>query len=277
MKEVLVRSFSGLLYISLLISSLYNKHVFILLFFVFGLICLAELKKLIHYKSVVPFIVFTVLYGIFGYWQFVMKSNDGLEEATQIFQVITIFVQLLLIKDLFTENKIPLFISQKMLITIFYLSSGFIFLVLIAHESQTFNPLIILGSLILVWTNDTFAYLVGKNFGKQKLFPSISPKKTVEGFLGGLLFASIASYFIATFTKTNTETLSFSHWLILSIIISVFGTLGDLIESKFKRQAGVKDSGFIMPGHGGLLDRLDSIIFAAPFIYLFLRIINYVS
>jgi phosphatidate cytidylyltransferase len=93
-------------------------------------------------------------------------------------------------------------------------------------------------------------------------------KKTVEGFLGGLLFACISSYFIALYT----ETLSFNSWLILAIIVSVLGTFGDLIESKFKRQAGVKDSGIIMPGHGGLLDRLDSLIFAAPFIYLFLRI-----
>jgi phosphatidate cytidylyltransferase len=238
------------------------------------LICLAELKKLILYKSVIPFIVFTILYGIFGYWQFVMKSSNGLTEATQILQVITIFVQLFLIKDLFTEKNIPLFISKKIIITTFYLSSGFVFLVLIANFHETFSPLIILGAFILVWTNDTFAYLIGKNFGKQKLFPSISPKKTVEGFLGGLFFACVASYFIATFTET---TLSFNHWLILSIIISVFGTLGDLIESKFKRQANVKDSGIIMPGHGGLLDRFDSIVFAAPFIYLFLRIINYVS
>ncbi|HLV14102.1 MAG TPA: phosphatidate cytidylyltransferase [Xanthomarina sp.] len=273
MKEILVRSLSGLLYVSLLIFSLYNKHVFIVLFFIFGLICVAELKKLIHYKSFIPYVVFTILYGIFGYWQFVMKSTNGLTEATQILQVITIFVQLLLIKDLFTEKNIPLFVSKKIILTTFYLSSGFVFLVLIANYHHTFNPLVILGAFILVWTNDTCAYLVGKNFGKQKLFPSISPKKTVEGFLGGLFFACVASYFIATFT----DTLNFNHWLILSIIISVFGTLGDLIESKFKRQAGVKDSGVIMPGHGGLLDRFDSIIFAAPFIYLFLRIINYVS
>jgi phosphatidate cytidylyltransferase len=95
----------------------------------------------------------------------------------------------------------------------------------------------------------------------------------VEGFLGGLFFACIVSYFIWFFTNT----LTFTNWLILAIIVSVFGTIGDLIESKFKRQAGVKDSGVIMPGHGGLLDRLDSIIFAAPFIFLYLRLITYVS
>jgi phosphatidate cytidylyltransferase len=148
-----------------------------------------------------------------------------------------------------------------------------VFLILIANYHETYNPNILLGSFILIWVNDSFAYLVGKNFGKQKLFELISPKKTVEGFLGGLFFSCIASYFIATFTNT----LSSTNWLILSIIISVFGTLGDLIESKFKRQAKVKDSGVIMPGHGGLLDRLDSIIFTAPFIYLFLRILTYVS
>lgn len=147
------------------------------------------------------------------------------------------------------------------------------FLVLIANYSSVFNPIVLLSSFILVWVNDSFAYLVGKNFGRHKLFESISPKKTIEGFLGGLFFSFITSYFIATFT----ETLTMVHWLILSLIISVFGTLGDLVESKFKRQSNVKDSGNIMPGHGGLLDRLDSIIFAAPFIYLFLRIIQYVS
>ena len=142
-------------------------------------------------------------------------------------------------------------------------------MLLIANFQNVFTPLLLLGSFILVWVNDSAAYLIGKNFGKQKLFPRISPKKTVEGFLGGLFFSCVASFFIALYT----ETLNSTHWLILAIIVSVFGTFGDLIESKFKRQAGVKDSGVIMPGHGGLMDRLDSLIFAAPFIYLFLRII----
>lgn len=126
---------------------------------------------------------------------------------------------------------------------------------------------------ILIWVNDSFAYFIGKNFGAQKLFPSISPKKTVEGFLGGLFFVAIGSYVISLYITTIT----FSHWLIIGVVISVFGTFGDLIESKYKRQANVKDSGIIMPGHGGLLDRLDSAIFAAPFVYLFLRIFDYVS
>ncbi|NND51280.1 MAG: phosphatidate cytidylyltransferase, partial [Flavobacteriaceae bacterium] len=194
-------------------------------------------------------------------------------EAIQILHVLTIFVLLFLIKDLFSEKTLPLFITRRYINTTFYISSAFVFIILIAHHNDTFNPNILLGSFILVWVNDSFAYLIGSNFGKQKLFPRISPKKTVEGFLGGLLFACISSYFIAKYTNT----LNFSNWLILAIIVSVFGTLGDLIESKYKRQADVKDSGIIMPGHGGLLDRLDSIIFAAPFIYLFLRLLKYVS
>jgi len=273
MKEFLTRSLSGILYVTLLVLSLKYEASLIALFFIFGLICLAEFKKLIQLKSFIPYLIFVLLYGVFVYWQLILKSSEGLVQATQILLVLTIFVELFLIKDLFSEKSIPLFSTKRFILTTFYLSSSFIFLILITDYHENYNPNVLLGSFILVWVNDSFAYLVGKNFGKQKLFEKISPKKTVEGFLGGLLFSCIASYFIATFTNT----LNFNSWLFLSIIISVFGTLGDLIESKFKRQAHVKDSGVIMPGHGGLLDRLDSIIFAAPFIYLFLRIFSYVS
>jgi phosphatidate cytidylyltransferase len=273
MKDILTRSFSGLIYIVLLIVSLQYEQALLILFFVFGIICIGELKKLIQLQSIIPYVIFIVLYLVFGYCKFMFNPTKGLNEATQILLVISVFVELFLIKDLFSGRSILLFSSKRFIITTFYLSSAFVFLILIATYYQNYNSNILLGSFILIWVNDTFAYLVGKNFGKQKLFERISPKKTVEGFLGGLFFSCIASFFIATFT----ETLNFTNWLILSIIISVFGTLGDLIESKFKRQAKVKDSGVIMPGHGGLLDRLDSIIFAAPFIYLFLRILHYVS
>ncbi len=273
MKETLIRSLSGLVYVLLLLICVCFEQALIALFFAFGLICLSEFKKLIQLKSYIPNIIFLLLYAIFGYWQAVLKTENGLTEATQILTVLSIFVVLFLIKDLFSKKTIPLFKTKRFLLTTFYISSAFVFLILIANHYETYNPRILLGSFLLIWINDSFAYLVGKNIGKQKLFEAISPKKTVEGFLGGVFFSCIASYFIATFT----ETLNFTYWLILAVIISVFGTLGDLIESKFKRQAKVKDSGIIMPGHGGLLDRLDSIIFAAPFIYLFLRILNYVS
>ena len=101
----------------------------------------------------------------------------------------------------------------------------------------------------------------------------ISPKKTIEGFLGGVVFATIAGVIIAKY-YINFSVLV---WIVTALIISVFGTIGDLIESKFKRLANVKDSGNIMPGHGGILDRLDSIIFVAPFLFLFYKIITYVS
>lgn len=274
MKETLTRAFSGLLFIIILLSSLLNEHSLIIVFFIFGVICLTEFNKLIQLKSLIPYAIFTIVYFIFGYWQSIMNSTEDLGKATSILLVLTIFVQLILIKDLFTKKVIPLFQTKRFILTTFYLSSAFVFLILIANYKHTFTPKLLVGTFILVWVNDTFAYLIGKSFGKQKLFPSISPKKTIEGFLGGLLFSCIASYFIATFVE---HTLSFNSWLILAVIISVIGTIGDLIESKFKRQANVKDSGDIMPGHGGLLDRFDSIIFAAPFIYLFLRIIQYVS
>lgn len=273
MKELSTRAISGALYISLLILCIYWQYALVVLFFGFGLICMAEFKKLIQLESKAPYIVFTVMYVGFSIWCFASSRDAGFNEAIQILQVITIFVQLLLIKDLFSEKTIPLFTTKRFILTTFYLSSAFVFLILIAHHDYEFTPLLLLGAFILVWVNDTGAYFIGKNFGKQKLFPRISPKKTVEGFLGGLFFASIASYFIAKFTGT----LDFTYWLILSIIVSVFGTIGDLIESKFKRQANVKDSGVIMPGHGGLLDRLDSIIFVAPFFYLFLRLFPHVS
>ena len=278
MKELFVRGISGAIYVMLLIGSLYAQEALIALLALFGIISLAELSKLIRLKSFAQYLIFFILYS--GIWYLcIYNANMAIsDEVIKVLLVVTIFVNLILTKDLFASKRIPLFKSKKFIVTTFYLTSGIMFLLLIANyypenNENQFTPLLLLGGFILVWVNDSAAYFIGKNFGKQKLFPSVSPKKTVEGFLGGLFFACISSYFIALYT----ETLGSTSWLILAIIVSVFGTLGDLIESKFKRQAGVKDSGVIMPGHGGLLDRLDSIIFAAPFIYLFLRILSYVS
>ena len=128
MKELLIRALSGALYVALLLLALYSENALIALFFVFGVISLMEFNKLIGLKSFIPFIIFTLLFGVFGFWQNMMNTDKGFDEATQILHVITVFVQLFLIKDLFSGKSIPLFQSKRFIITTFYLSSGFIFL-----------------------------------------------------------------------------------------------------------------------------------------------------
>ncbi len=187
----------------------------------------------------------------------------------------SILVNIFLLRDVLILNRLSLFKKRRYFCILFYIISGFVFLSLIPSigSQDKFNPTILLGVFILIWSNDTFAYLIGKNFGKRKLMESISPNKTVEGFLGGMIGSLIASIIVFKFTSLYTLYI----WIFLAVIVSILGTIGDLIQSKFKRKAGVKDSGTLMPGHGGLYDRLDSIIYASPFIYIFLAILEYVS
>ena len=267
MREAIIRTVSGLLYISILVASILSSElIFIGLFYILGLICLIEMQKLLHLKSYALYVVQALLFYLFSFLKF-----D--QNATLLLLAVTIFVNLFLVKDLLVIRKIPVFEKKKYIIIIFYLISSVIFLTLIPTIEGEFKPKLVVGIFGLIWTNDTFAYIIGKNFGKRKLFERISPNKTIEGFIGGIIFTAIVSYFISIYT----DFLSYKDWIGLAFFISIFGTLGDLIQSKFKRQEGVKDSGNLMPGHGGLFDRLDSIIFAAPFIYAYLYLLNYVS
>ncbi len=267
MKELLTRSLSGLLYVSILLISIFiNRYTFIGVFFIFGIVSIYEFQKLVHLKNKRLYVIFIVFLGILHVFQ------DQIYVIIP-FLVLTIITELFLVKDLVTIRIIPMFEKRKYRTSIFYLITAIIFLTLIPSYSGHYQPIIIAGAFLITWTNDSFAYLVGKNFGKHKLLERISPKKTIEGFFGGFIFSMLAGYLIAIFSNS----LSIGIWLIISIIISIFGTLGDLIQSKFKRQAGVKDSGTIMPGHGGIYDRLDSVIFASPFLYVFLQILHHVS
>ena len=139
---------------------------------------------------------------------------------------------------------------------------------LLPHESITFSPGIIIGFFLLIWANDTGAYLAGVTFGKHRLMESISPKKTWEGFFGGLVIAAIVAWLLSGWLGVVDT----AGWISISVIISVAGTYGDLIESMLKRSAGVKDSGSILPGHGGFLDRFDSTIISFPLVYLFISL-----
>lgn len=267
MKENIIRALSGVMYVSILVVSIFSSEfAFTTLFLLFGIICLWELQRLLHLRSYLGYILLLALFYIFSYARL---SPYG----TQVLLLITIFVNLFLVKDLLLVHKIPLFEKKKYIIIIFYLIASLIFLTLIPSYTGDFTPELVVGIFSLIWINDTFAYLVGKNFGRRKLFERISPKKTIEGFLGGMIFTGIAGYVVFLITGL----LNIQIWIGLAVILSVFGTLGDLIQSKFKRQAGVKDSGRLMPGHGGLFDRLDSIIFSSPFIYAYLQLMNYVS
>lgn len=269
MNESLVRSFSGLVYVILLIAATsYSRESFLLLFGFFLLQTVREFAALVHLSKVYSMLLAFVMYVLFGVFYVTQSITDfGLLLAS-------LFVCVQLLFWLFSKHKATSFsISDQWVKLIGYIILPFIFMTKIPVQNQVYIPSIIIGIFVLIWTNDTFAYIVGKSIGKTKLFERISPKKTIEGFIGGVVFAIIASFIIAHYSGS----LTLFSWIVIAVLVSLLGTVGDLVESKFKREAGVKDSGTIMPGHGGIYDRLDSVIFVAPFIFLFLKLITYVS
>ena len=134
-----------------------------------------------------------------------------------------------------------------------------------------FNGLLLLAIFIFIWVNDTGAYLVGSRWGKRRLAPSISPKKSVEGSIGGLILVLLSAVILRRLLFTD---LSWLRILLIATVVAVFGTIGDLFESSLKRRAGVKDSGKLIPGHGGILDRIDSFLLAVPAVYLLLAVLD---
>lgn len=296
MNETLKRTISGAVYIALLLTSiLFSTESFIILFGIFLIITIYEFSNLVNLNKIFSILFGTLLYAVIilishynkqttSYLNGLTKSNLDLETNIQQMDLvllgITLVVSIKCILFLFYDSVQKVSTSSKYLYLLGYITLPFIFIVKISFGTNSYNPKIILGLFILIWTNDTFAYLVGKSMGKHKLFERVSPKKTIEGFLGGAIFAAFAGFLISKlYIQPNPafSNKSILIWTIIALIVSVFGTIGDLIESKFKRIAGVKDSGSIMPGHGGILDRLDSVIFVAPIIFLFYQILYYVS
>jgi phosphatidate cytidylyltransferase len=262
---------------------------------VFLIITLYEFCNLVQIHKVFP-----ILFGLLFYTAITLVSNYNqittktLNEFFQadinisvntakldlILLVAALVISIKCILFLFYDNIQKISTSSKYLYLLGYIILPFIFITKISFGVIDYNPKIIIGLFILIWTNDTFAYIVGKSIGRTKLFERISPKKTVEGFFGGVVFAIVAGYLISKYyikASAQFSDKSILIWTIIAVIVGIIGTIGDLIESKFKRIAGVKDSGKIMPGHGGILDRLDSVIFVAPFVFLFYKILSYVS
>lgn len=267
MKEVLRRSLTGAVYIILLLSVVFlSSDAFDFLFMVFGLACLNEYKKLVDLRGLHIYLAYMALW-----WAYIYFVTDLWLIYVLLF--CTIAINFMLLYYLFSKEDKLYNTFQKFIIGLFYIGGGCIFLTMIPYTNNDFVKFLIIGIFLLIWINDSFAYIVGRMFGRTKLFPRVSPKKTVEGALGGICFALGFAYLMAKYEPIINPL----QWVLVASVIVVAGILGDLVESKFKRSAGVKDSGAILPGHGGMLDRLDSLIFAAPFAYLTLNIIAYVS
>lgn len=296
MNETIKRSLSGAVYIFLLIASiLYSTESFFILFGVFLLISIYEFCGLIKTKPFFPIFMGLSIYGaitLISHYktqttEFInrifnsnLEFNINIQLLDLILIAVTLVISIKCIIFLFYDTIDKVSTSSKYIYLLGYITLPFVFITKISFGINGYNPKIIIGLFILIWTNDTFAYLVGKSIGKNKLFEKISPKKTIEGFLGGITFACFAGFLISKLyiePKPEFSKASIFIWVIIALIVGIMGTIGDLIESKFKRIAGVKDSGNIMPGHGGILDRLDSAIFVSPIIFLFYQILNYVS
>ncbi len=175
---------------------------------------------------------------------------------------------LIFVMELYRKQHNPFTNIAFTLLGVIYIALPFALLHKIAFLPDGYSWHPVLGLMLLIWASDTGAYIAGKNFGRRKLFPRVSPGKTWEGWFGGMLLTLAVAYGLGVYLTD----LALYQWIGIGVLVSVFGVLGDLIESMLKRSLDVKDSGTLLPGHGGILDRFDSLIIVIPFIVAFLQI-----
>lgn len=195
---------------------------------------------------------------------------------TALYWLIPIPLFVIFIAELFSKNETPIRNISISLFTLVYTVFPLIVSIFIVNGDilyfQTtvnmFTPTVLLGVFVLIWVYDSMAYCVGVPLGRHRLFERVSPKKSWEGTIGGAVLTIIAGYFINLLFPILPKI----DWVVITLIVIVFGTLGDLIESLFKRSFAIKDSGGALPGHGGLLDRFDSFIFTIPWVWIYLII-----
>lgn len=280
MKGLKTRAISAVFFVLIMVGGIYgSEETALLLISAICILCLKEFYQITLSKeenqntrvvlyTIVGFFIFFFTSGFFGWSNF--PANDP---PPSWFFLIPILPSLFFIFELYKKSPIPFENLGIFAAGLIYIAIPISFISDIAFLSDpypflNYHPNILMGILLLIWSNDTFAYLVGSQFGKNKLFPRISPGKTWEGTIGGglcTILVSIALFYL--FGK-----FAMKDWIIIGLICSVFGTIGDLVESMLKRSKGIKDSGNIMPGHGGALDRFDAFIFVLPFIWFYLKL-----
>jgi len=244
-----------------------------------GLIIVAgtqyEYYRMIENTGVKPRKIPGISAGIATYIIATLVASGKL--SFSFFLILIPVVLIIMIAELYRKQEKPFDSLAHTFFSILYIAVPFSFFPfsafshtglesLLPHPQITFSPGIVIGFFILLWANDTGAYLIGISFGRHRLMERISPKKSWEGFIGGVLFSAVIAWLLSGWLGV----IGTIQWIILSVIISIVGTYGDLIESMLKRSTGVKDSGNIMPGHGGFLDRFDSAILSFPLVYLFI-------
>jgi phosphatidate cytidylyltransferase len=263
MNNLVVRSLTGLVFISAIIGSiLWNEWAVTLIFGGFMLLGIHEFTGLVNKHT--PYSVqrwFTITVAALIFVAFAADFS-GHFETEGLFLLLPVLL-ISLVSSLFRQSTTPLQNAAIGFFSWIYILVPFIMIVHIAFAEN--NPWELIGMFVLIWTNDTMAYATGRLFGRTKLFERISPKKTWEGTIGGILFALLAGFLWSVYLSE----LPLWFWLIVSPLVAAAAIFGDLFESQLKRQLGVKDSGTILPGHGGILDRFDAALLAVPVFYAF--------
>ncbi|MCB0476871.1 MAG: phosphatidate cytidylyltransferase [Crocinitomicaceae bacterium] len=262
MSNLMTRAIFGGVYLGILICAvLFYSQIAFLVFGVMAALGLMEYNKLLQplgYENDQR------SYLIIGVLIYVLFALAGMNYISALWWgVLPLFAMAILVYSLFQDDKNAVLSAILGLGGYLYILLPFIlihFLYAAKTDGEILDYWPVLGMMILTWTSDTFAYLTGRFIGKTKLFERISPKKTWEGVMGGVAFSLLASYLISIFDDNR----SLLFWMVLGLIVPVFGILGDLFESLIKRTAGVKDSGNLIPGHGGILDRIDAMLFTVP-------------
>jgi phosphatidate cytidylyltransferase len=250
-------------------------------FFLTGLFLLAgtqyEYYLMIRNTGVRPQIIAGMITGAAAYITATLIASGILK--MKFFLVLIPMMMMIMIIELYRKQEKPFDSLAHTFFSILYTALPFSLFPfaafsreglasLLPHSQVIFSPGIIIGFFLLLWANDTGAYLTGITIGRHRLMERISPKKSWEGFIGGTILAIAIAWLLSGWMGVVER----EKWVIISLIISVTGTYGDLIESMLKRSIGVKDSGTIMPGHGGFLDRFDSAVISFPLVFLFISL-----
>jgi phosphatidate cytidylyltransferase len=258
---------------ALVFCIVYSEWTYFLVFFIICLFTLLEFYKLSGLDGMIPQKAFGTFCGmlIFCLSFFIERGDISYRYYFLIFPAVSCVYMIKLYKK--TERK-PFTNIAYTFLGIFYVAVPIALLNIATFENNAYDYQIIFGCLFILWASDTGAYFAGSLFGKRKLFERISPKKSWEGFIGGAILASVFAYGMPYFFSAigHEPTIRSWQWLMVGVIIIVGGTFGDLVESLLKRSIEIKDSGTILPGHGGFLDRFDGLLISAPFIVAFLEI-----